>query len=185
MNILIGGGCKNGKSTLAQHLARELAGEKLYYIATMEPVDGEDHQRIARHRREREGWGFETLEQPRHIEKILERSDPAGTFLLDSITSLLAQEMFLPDGSVSQEAGSLVTKGLTQLAQATGHLVMVSDAIYSDARQYDSLTQLYRRELAGVERAMAALCDCVLEVSAGCVIFHKGREALSGFEAIL
>jgi hypothetical protein len=65
VNILISGGCKNGKSYYAQQLAVRQAedGAPLYYIATMDPADEEDHARILRHRREREGWGFTTLEQ--------------------------------------------------------------------------------------------------------------------------
>ena len=68
MKILVGGGCKNGKSFYAQNLARLLAGEGgLFYVATMTPCDDEDHARILRHRQEREGWGFLTLEQPTGI----------------------------------------------------------------------------------------------------------------------
>ena len=45
MNILISGGCKNGKSYYAQKLALSMAQEKslpLYYLATMIPVDDEE-----------------------------------------------------------------------------------------------------------------------------------------------
>ena len=58
MNILISGGCKNGKSYYAQKLALSMAQEKslpLYYLATMIPVDDEDRVRIERHLKEREG----------------------------------------------------------------------------------------------------------------------------------
>ena len=34
----------------------------MIYWATMEPVDGEDRARIARHLDERAGWGFSTVE---------------------------------------------------------------------------------------------------------------------------
>ena len=50
MTIFLSGGCKNGKSTLAQHAAKKLAGDgPLYYIATMIPHDEEDRARIRRH----------------------------------------------------------------------------------------------------------------------------------------
>ena len=71
MNILISGGCKNGKSYYAQKLALSMAQEKslpLYYLATMIPVDDEDRVRIERHLKEREGWGFDTIERgARHM----------------------------------------------------------------------------------------------------------------------
>ena len=71
MRIFISGGCKNGKSYYAQRLAKaQCIGNGLYYIATMKPVDAEDDERIARHRRERDGFGFTTVEQPFDIENI-------------------------------------------------------------------------------------------------------------------
>ena len=64
MIVLITGGAKNGKSSLAQNLAVKLAeGGKRYYIATMIPSDQEDRERIRRHIADRDGMGFETVEQ--------------------------------------------------------------------------------------------------------------------------
>ena len=64
MIVFITGGAKNGKSSYAQELAVRLAaGGKHYYIATMIPVDEEDRERIRRHIADREGMGFETVEQ--------------------------------------------------------------------------------------------------------------------------
>ena len=63
MKILLVGGSKSGKSGLAQRLCVQLAaGAPMIYWATMEPVDGEDRARIARHLDERAGWGFSTVE---------------------------------------------------------------------------------------------------------------------------
>ena len=91
MRILILGGSKSGKSMLAQRLAKGLAaGNKLYYWATMEPMDGEDDARVARHRRERDGWGFETVERGRNLPAALPLIVSAGTVLFDSITAALA-----------------------------------------------------------------------------------------------
>ena len=61
MRILLIGGSKSGKSTMGQRLTRTFAaGAPMYYWATMEPTDEEDLARIARHLKDREGWGFET-----------------------------------------------------------------------------------------------------------------------------
>ncbi len=61
MRLLFIGGCKSGKSSTAQRMARALAcGKPMYYWATMEPHDGEDLARIRRHCADREGWGFTT-----------------------------------------------------------------------------------------------------------------------------
>ncbi|MHC1722715.1 MAG: bifunctional adenosylcobinamide kinase/adenosylcobinamide-phosphate guanylyltransferase [Aminipila sp.] len=187
MNVFISGGCKNGKSMYAQTIARDMSRTKdieLYYLATMRPVDEEDLARIARHIKEREGWGFTTIEQSEDICQCLtvESSDtdsggksvnPKGVFLLDSVTALLSNEMFRIDGSIDYEAPERVATELKKFAEHTGNTVFVSDYIYGDAAQYDALTEAYRSGLAFIDRTLAEICDRVIEVSFGNVIEYK------------
>jgi len=187
VKVFISGGCKNGKSYYAQHLAKAAAvrveyetGDgvisypaPLYYIATMKPVDSEDDERILRHRQERDGWGFTTIEQHACIEDILSKCDPGGSFLLDSLTALLASEMFPPDGSVDERAAGRIVDGLSRVLDEVENIVIVSDYIYSDAIVYDHLTELYRKSLAEIDRAAAKRCDVVLEVAYAGLIIHK------------
>ena len=178
MRVLITGGCKNGKSHYAQKLAKAQQQGLLYYVATMKPQDEEDAERIGRHRREREGWGFITVEQPADIEEILRNCDNGASFLLDSLTALLANEMFGKDSGVKEEAGEKVAGGLRQILKHINNIVIVSDYIYSDALLYDKLTEAYRRSLAKIDRLVAANCDIVLEIAYANVIVHKGEEVL-------
>ena len=172
MHTFISGGCKNGKSYYAQHIARA-QGAPLYYVATMISTGAEDDARIARHIRDREGWGFETIECGRNIVSCLDRADPNGSYLLDSVTALLANEMFSNTG-FDADAGLRVADQLIEFLRRTKSAVLVSDYLYGDARHFDAWTENYRRALAHVDRALAAACDNVLEVSSGCVICHKG-----------
>ena len=185
MKIFISGGCKNGKSHYAQHLARAQRKVRqtgsLYYIATMKPIDSEDDDRIARHRREREGWGFATVEQPVDIERILETCDPCGSFLLDSLTALLANEMFAPNGTVNEHALPKIINGLRQITDTVDNIIIVSDYIYSDAFFYDPLTAQYRKSLAEIDRTAAENCDAVLEVSFANLMIHKGKKMFDEF----
>jgi len=182
MRVFISGGCKNGKSFYAQHLAMVLRMAKkqkrkaFYYIATMKLVDAEDDKRILGHRREREGWEFITVEQPFNIEGILDKCDHNGTFLLDSLTALLANEMFPPGGVPKEHAAQKIKGGLLQIANNVRDMVIVSDYIYSDALLYDPLTENYRKSLAEIDRAAAESCDVVLEAAYTNIIVHKGRE---------
>lgn len=177
MNVFISGGCKNGKSMFAQHMTRDMAkqgGKKMYYVATMIPTDDEDRARIVRHIDERDGWGYETLEQGRNICACLtEDVDTDGVFLLDSVTALLSNEMFLPDGTCNLQAGEKVAKDLLDFGNRTGSTVFVSDYIYSDARIFDAYTENYREALAYVDRALAAACDQVVEVAYGHIYYYK------------
>ena len=172
MSTYISGGCKNGKSYYAQRVARA-GGKPLYYIATMIPHDDEDLARIRRHRNERLGWGFETLECGRDILRCLDRADPQGSFLLDSVTALLSNEMFTAEG-VDTLAPSRIVEALERFIDLAPNTVLVSDYIFSDALLYDGLTEAYRRGLADIDRHMAARCDNVIEVVGGQFIVHKG-----------
>jgi adenosylcobinamide kinase/adenosylcobinamide-phosphate guanylyltransferase len=176
MRIFISGGCKNGKSFYAQNLAKAQQVRSLYYIAAMKSVDAEDDERIRRHRFDREGWGFTTIEQAVDIEKILDKCDCGGSFLLDSLTALLANEMFPSDGTVNERAAAKIIKGLEDLTKNIKDIVMVSDYIYSDAFLYDPLTERFRRSLAETDRHAVGICDIVLEITYTNVIVHKGRE---------
>lgn len=176
MIVFITGGAKNGKSSYAQDLAVRLAaGGKHYYIATMIPVDEEDRERIRRHIADREGLGFETVEQGTHILDCLRKCRTEATFLLDSTTALLMNELFLPpDWQLDEAAGEWCGDEVAAFAQAVKNIVIVSDYIYSDALRYDSVTEAYRRGLASIDRKLAAISDVVLEMSGGNLIVHKG-----------
>ncbi len=169
----------------------------LYYIATMIPKDEEDRVRIEKHLQARDGWGFTTVEVGTGLLSILDREpvtisgrvpgladtadpvatdktiDPRGAFLLDSVTALLSNEMFRADGTYDSGAGERLSDELVEFAGRTGNTVFVSDYIYSDAREYDHMTENYRRALALCDRRLAEVCDRCVEVSYGTITEFK------------
>ena len=177
MNVFISGGCKNGKTAFALDVAMRLSGDgRRYYAATMLPYDEEDRARIARHIEERAGMGFETLETPRAIASCLRTADPDGTFVIDSVTALLVNEMY-PDMRAQMadaQAADRCRAELLQIARNVKNAVFISDYIYADAARYDAFTENFRTSLAIVDRVLAEACDAVIELCAGHVIFHKG-----------
>lgn len=178
MNIFISGGCKNGKSDFAQEIALKLAGSgKRYYVATMIPYDSEDRARVAKHITGRAGMGFETLELGRDISSCLEYTDKNAVYLVDSVTALLLNELFPKEhgGSADPDGVQRCRDGLLALAANVRDVVLVSDYIYSDAERYDEFTENYRRSLAAVDRALAEICDTVVELCAGNIILYKGE----------
>ena len=174
MLILLSGGSKSGKSMLAQELTRRLAQEgPMYYWAAMEPTDEEDLARIRRHRQERLGWGYATVEQGRNLEAAFSRVTPRGTVLFDSTTALLANEMF--QGSFDGAAPERCLRSLLALGRYVQNVVFVSDSLYSDSGRYDLWTERYRAGLGRIDRGLARACDVVAEISAGIPILHKGE----------
>ena len=175
MIIWITGGAGSGKSSLAQDLAAALAaGGPLYYVATMVPRDEEDRRRISRHIEDRSGMGFKTIECAcRLAERVT--PDPEGTYLLDSATAMLSNAMFGEKEFVYDPDAALhAADDLRTFSERVKHFIAVSDGIYSDAAQYEEMTERYRRGLAFIERQMAAQCDTLIECAAGGAILHKG-----------
>ena len=178
MTYLLIGGSKSGKSHLAQQLCRSLGGPLVYW-ATREPVDGEDRARIENHLRDREGWGFETLEAARELPAAFDRLPAGATVLFDSATALLANEMFRPDGTMDKDAGARSAQELLTLARSCRHLVCVCDDLWRDGQDYDPWTEEYRRQLAGICRKLAAEFDAVAEVICGLPQFYKhGKDVI-------
>ena len=173
MKILISGGSRNGKTALALDVTEKLSPSGgRYYVAAMIPCDGEDRARIDKHIDERRGRGFTTLEIGRDIASCLAEKNAA--YLIDSVTALLTNEMFAPDGTVDKEAGERCISGLLTVARGARDAVFVTDDIFSDAGRYDGVTEDFRRSLADISRALARECDTVIEMCAGRLIFHKG-----------
>lgn len=177
MRILLSGGANSGKSALGQRLALDLAaGGRRYYVATMIPTGREDETRIRRHLEARAGLGFETVECFRDLRDLLRTADPAGTFLVDSVTALMQNALFPAEQGYrpDPEAARRCIRSLTDFAGQVRHAVFVSDFLCADGADYDAGTETYRRCLAQADRQLAAVCDTVAEVAAGQWIVYKG-----------
>lgn len=99
MMYLIIGGSGSGKSTYAEELLFSLpdAGKK-YYIATMQVYDEESRRRVQKHRKQREGKRFDTIEQPVHVSGALTQMDAGKkSAMLECVSNLVANEMFAKD----------------------------------------------------------------------------------------
>lgn len=174
MTVFISGGAKCGKSSFAQDLTVALAGTgKRYYVATMIPTAEEDMNRIRQHIADRDGMGFETVECFKDIMTVAKTD---GTFLVDSVTSLIQNSLFPVDKNYEMDlnGANRCADALIQFARTVRHAVFVSDYIYSDVEAFSESTEMYRKCLADIDRRLAAVCDTVVEVSAGQLIIHKG-----------
>lgn len=170
MTALITGGAASGKSEYAEWLLCSLCeGEKLY-LATMLAQDGECRARVLRHRRQRAGKGFSTLECPVGLQSLI---IPAGSsVLLECLGNLAANELYAPGGS-GDGALEAVCTGLRRLSGTANNLVIVSNEVFG-AGERDPETRRYQHLLGEINRYAASLCDFVAEVVCGIVLIHKG-----------
>lgn len=150
---------------------------KLYYLATMNPYDSEDLKRIENHLKNREKYDFKTIEKHRNLNEIFYKFSKEDTVLLDSLTSLVTNEMFVGK-EFNESVHSNILKDIKRLGTKVSNLVIVSDYVFSDGIKYDSYTESFKRELGKINCELASFSDVVIEASFGNLIFHKGEEVL-------
>ena len=160
MLIIVTGGSASGKSEYAENLVPN-AGSRVY-LATMEPFGAEAEARIARHRKLREGKGFETIECPVNIGDCFEACRGRHV-LLEDLPNLVANEMF--SSHAHSTAG--IAAQILDLARISESLICVTGILTADGRIYDESTMKYLKELALIERTLAAQADRVIEVVCG------------------
>ena len=167
MIILLTGGSGCVKSTYAEKLITAMPRDRRVYIATMQVYDGESVRRVARHRAQRAGMGFVTVE----CEKDLASApvEEGSVVLLEDLVNLVANEMF-DGGNVAR-----VVPALRSLARRCRHLVMVTNDVFSDGVAYEETTQAYLRALAEVNRQAAAMADYAAEVVYSIPVPLKGE----------
>lgn len=181
MFTLITGGAASGKSEYAEQLVMRLGGVRCY-IATMIPYDEESRERVIRHRAARADRGFTTFECPARPGEL--ELPPGASVLLDCLGNLAANEMFgsgpaggNADDDAARNLAAEITGSVAQLAARSRHLTVVTNEIFSDGAHYSPETVAYMRLLASVNRRLAALADCVVEVVCGIPSQLKGAGA--------
>ena len=167
MICLITGGSGCGKSTWAEKLVRSLPAGDRVYIATMQVYDRESEIRVQRHRAQRAGLGFRTVECEKDLAAV--HVQAKSVVLLEDLVNLTANEMF--DGGDPDR----IVPALEDLAVRCGHLVMVTNDLFSDGEEYSPSVQEYMRRLAEINRRAAVLADCVVEMVYSVPVVLKGE----------
>ena len=168
MLTLVIGGAGSGKSAFAEAFVCRLQGKRIY-LATMLPHDGESHVRIKKHRVQRTGKGFETLERGLDLAGA---EIPAGAnVLLEDLSNLLANELYEPAGGGTEAA----YRALARLIESCENLTIVTNEVFSGGADYGEESLRYMRALAGLNRQLAARADLAVEVVCGLPNILKGE----------
>lgn len=173
MITLITGGSGCGKSTYAESRMLSYSQPRVY-VATMIPCDEDAERRIARHRQLRAGKGFETLEKGVDVGGL---PLPEGaSVLLECLGNLVANEMFEPDGA-GENAEERCLDGIRSLARRAANLVIVTNEVGSDGREYGEGTERYMQIMGRLGCRIAEMADEVCEVVCGQPVWLKGGRA--------
>ena len=139
----------------------------------MQPFDEETYRRIDRHRRMRAEKNFQTVECYTNLSSVEVPGD--STVLLECVSNLCANEVFSPEGS-GDGAVEAIRKGVEQLKQQCGELIVVSNEVFSGGTDYEGDTLRYMRYLGQANQELAAMAENVCEVTCGIPFWHKGGE---------
>jgi len=166
--ILLVGGARSGKSTLAQEMAKNRGGRVLF-CATAEPLDDEMQTRIKAHKESRPA-NWDTIESSRNIGCALEKTaSNYDTVIIDCITLLVAN--CLGDDAASRQAGQAISGEIEALielmAKRQSNYILVSNEVGSGLVPDNKLGRIYRDTLGHVNQQLAKCADEVYFMSAG------------------
>ena len=181
MIALVTGGASCGKSAYAERLCTEL-GDNRVYLAAMRPFGEEGAARVRKHRAQRAGKGFTTIECYEGLDLILDDGRLEGaTALLECLGNVVANEMFdaespdaPPCGSRGERVCVRVVAAFDVLVSKCAHVVVVGNEIGADGIAYPDETREYQSILGRVSQALAARADLVVECVAGIPLELKG-----------
>lgn len=173
MRVLVVGGSGSGKSAYAEDLCCSLSNRRTY-IATMRPVGSDARNRIARHRMQRANKGFCTVECLTLDEAFDMVGEAGGAALVDDLGNLLANHMFLPDGSTrnASEVVEAIVRDTNRLCSRFHHIVAVGVEAGCEGDMMQEGTASWVRAMGTLNCKLASQFDRVVEVVAGvpCVV---------------
>jgi adenosylcobinamide kinase/adenosylcobinamide-phosphate guanylyltransferase len=162
---LVLGGARSGKSRFAEGLARQHGGPRTY-IATAEAFDDEMRQRIAKHREQRAGDGWVTIEATLDPASVLPRD---GLVLLDCVTVWLGNLMHH-----GRDLRAEVAKLCAALESCPAEVILVSNEVGLSIVPENAMARRFRDEQGLANQALAAIADNVYFIAAGLPLKLKG-----------
>lgn len=164
MMTLIFGSNGSGKSVYAESLVAQMAGPR-YYIATMVAENEENRQRIEKHRRQRAGLNFQTVEEPWQVGSIPVPED--AVVLLEDASNLMGNVLFAANGKKEQALEEI----LRLRSRCKDLLVVAIGGLCPDG--YDGETAAYIRDLCWLHDRLLEEADRAVELRRGEVIHIK------------
>ncbi|OFW61744.1 MAG: hypothetical protein A2133_06340 [Actinobacteria bacterium RBG_16_64_13] len=135
--VLITGGCRSGKSDVAQRLAESLAAPRVF-LATSLAVDAEMTERIAQHQEARAAGGWSTLEEPGEVAAALASAPDGAVVVVDCLAVWIGNLMW--ESGMRDSAESVSTLTETDIAQRC-------EAVIAACARREGLTILVTNEV--------------------------------------
>ncbi|MCI8560066.1 MAG: bifunctional adenosylcobinamide kinase/adenosylcobinamide-phosphate guanylyltransferase [Dorea sp.] len=179
---LITGGSGSGKSSYAEEQMLYISGQTrnqeekdpCVYLATMKPYGKEALMKIERHRKLRASKGFVTVECYKELDRI--RLPKNSGILLECMSNLGANELYGEDGTLKNrhKTAKKILKGIGHILKQTENLVIVTNEVSSEDKDYSEEILEYIYLLGEVNQELACMADKVTEVVYGIPVPVKG-----------
>lgn len=174
--ILITGGARSGKSSLAERLAAQ-AGERVFYIATSVVTDAEMAERVALHRASRPAH-WRTWEGYRDLGAVLDKQvEPGEVVMLECITTLITNLLFELAGDTPPEQMDFaalevgieqqITHLLAACARSRAPVFLVTNELGMGIVPDNRLARHFRDIAGRINQRLAAAADEVYLVISG------------------
>jgi len=163
--VLVSGANDSGKSLFAEHLVCQMLGKR-YYIATMQACTEENDRRIEKHRRQRAGLGFQTLERLFQVKDA--PVDANSVVLLEDVSNLLANVLFEKGGN--EEA---VFQDIMRLQEQCHTLIAVTISGL-ESTGYDAETAAYIRALNALNQKLFDQAEVAIMMQEHLPVCQKG-----------
>jgi len=173
--VLLVGGARSGKSTLAVELGKQHDGE-VCFIATAQAHDDDMRERIERHRGERPSWI--TIEEPTDLVGALARC-PTDTFVIIDCLTLWISNLILR-GDTEADIVDSTNKTIADISVRSAPTVVISNEVGLGIVPDNLLARQYRDVLGSVNQRFAASAQRTLFLVAGKAFeLHSPQDLLS------
>lgn len=162
------GHAASGKSAFAERLVRQ-SGLAKTYVATSKARDAEMQERIARHRAERAGHGWRTVEAPRALARALAQLEDGEIALVDCVSVWM--ENLLADGIAWEAEVDIL---LDVIGDVPAPVVLVTREVGGGLMPETQAGRRYRTAQGRCNQMLAAEADLVIAITAGLPAILKG-----------
>ena len=175
------GGCRSGKSSAALERAEQIGARRKLFIATCQALDAEMHDRIERHRQERDP-SWETLEEPIEIANLIQiHSAPQTVILVDCLTLWLTNLILrdADDDALQKRIETLEDA----LSTARGPVLLVANEVGLGIVPENALSRRFRDWAGSLNQKMARCAHQVVWTVAGIPVPIKSPLSTGSFPA--